>query len=84
MADSLMIVAVLICCVLVAPWAVWAWRRVRKAIASRRAARWDAFGEAFREAVREALFQQALGIWNSVPPELLPELITHPQEDFDD
>jgi len=36
-------------------------------------------------AAREVIIQHELAIWNSVPAELLPALITHTtQEDFDD
>ena len=36
------------------------------------------------EAIREVIIQHELAIWDSVPPELLPDLITHTPEDFDD
>ena len=51
-------------------------RRIDAAMTSHRAA--------FDEATREAIIQHELAIWDSVPPELLPDLITHTPEDFDD
>ena len=40
--------------------------------------------EELNATVREAIIQHELAIWDSVPPELLPDLITHTPEDFDD
>ena len=59
-------------------------RYVQAAVTVRRIREHAAIDEATHEAIREVIIQQELAIWDSVPPELLPDLITHTPEDFDD